>query len=83
MLLSVQRLVASEYGHDIKVPTELDATRSTESKKGELAHLSNMVLLSTRYMSQRSVALDPRWKSEWIVLRAKVDRMEALLLDMC
>jgi hypothetical protein len=82
LLLSVQRLVASEYGHEVAVPRTLDAALNFDQRNRELAAISSSMVLSSKYMSQRSVALDMRWEAEWGSICEKIDRIELLLLQI-
>lgn len=82
MVLSVQRLVVSEYGGTVKLPGELDSSPNNVLQNKELAGISTRIMQSSKYMSQRSVALDMRWESEWRTLRHDIDRMEQLLLQI-
>lgn len=79
MLLSIQRLVASEYGLEIVAPCHLDASRSRSAAYRELATLTTTIMQDSKHLSQRSAALDGRWADEWNSLSQKLDQLEVLL----
>ena len=81
LILSVQRIVVDEYGLDVSTPQILDESLSVSPQCKELAALTTSMVLSGKYMSQRSVALDERWETEWGALCGKIDRIEAILVE--
>jgi hypothetical protein len=81
MLLSIQRLVAAEYGEEILRPCVLSSTSSDPAMQ-QLAAQTNELLDSTRHLSQRSAAFDRRWQEEWDDVESMLMRLEATLRSM-
>lgn len=79
MLLSVQRLIAAEYGSEILRPTALDSKRNSDPELGQLAELANDLMDISRHLSQRSAAFDRRWQQEWHDVEATLLRLETCL----
>jgi hypothetical protein len=79
MLLSVQRLVAAEYGAEILRPTALESSRNTDPRLKDLAEVTNQLLQSSQHLSQRSAAFDRRWQQEWQDVECTLERLEACL----
>lgn len=84
LLLSVQRMLAEEYGEHVIAPRRVDPGRNGDPAMRRLAELTNELLASTRHLSQRSVAFDSRWEREWEEVEDLLGRMEIALCDaMC
>jgi hypothetical protein len=79
MLLSLQRLIASEYDLTVLKPTVLDPSRSRSENYRQLASICNAIVLDGRSLSQRSAALDDRWQRNWRSLNANLMRLEAIV----
>jgi hypothetical protein len=82
MLLSVQRVVAAEYGVEILKPTALQPNRNSDPALREVAELTNELLDSSRHLSQRSAAFDRRWHQEWQEVESALARLEARLRSL-
>jgi hypothetical protein len=80
-LLSIQRLVAAQYGEEILRPCVLTPTSSDPAMQ-KLAALTNELLDSTRHLSQRSAAFDRRWQQEWDDVESMLGQLEATLRSM-
>jgi hypothetical protein len=84
LLLSVQRMLAEEYGENVIAPRRVDPGRNGDPAMRRLAELTNDLLESTRHLSQRSVAFDRRWEREWEEVEDLLGRMEIALCNaMC
>jgi hypothetical protein len=81
MLLSIQRLVAAEYGQEVLRPCVLTGTSSDPAMR-ELAALTNELLDSTRHLSQRSAAFDRQWQQEWDEVETMLGRLEQALQSL-
>lgn len=82
MLLSVQRLVAQEYGVNVTAPRVLDPSLNVDPGFKELALLTTDLVLSTRHLSQNSVALSERWAKEWSRVEIQLARLESILVGL-
>lgn len=79
MLLSVQQVLAAEYGLQMTAPALLKPAKSRSSLHEEVAVVCNRILLESKSLSQRSAALDTRWREGWRILSTDVDELERLL----
>jgi hypothetical protein len=82
MLLSVQRLVAAEYGSEILRPAVLDSSSNADPALRHVAELTNELLDSSRHLSQRSAAFDRRWQQEWHDVESALIRLETCLRSL-
>jgi hypothetical protein len=82
MLLSVQRLVAAEYGVEILRPAELESFKNTDPALRDVAELTNQLLGSSLHLSQRSAAFDRRWQQEWHDVESVLIRLETCLRSL-
>jgi hypothetical protein len=82
MLLSIQRLVASEFELDIVTPSLLTPPPSSSGRARKIAEVCNRILLESGKLSQRSAALDERWQDGWMLLKTELDRLQVLLQSM-
>jgi hypothetical protein len=82
MLLTVQKMVASEYGAEILRPTVLQANRNSDPKLRKAAEITNELLQSTQHLSQRSAAFDRRWQQEWHEVESVLIQLESCLRDI-
>ena len=81
MLLSIQRMVATDYGFDVVVPCKVVLPRDASPDAIKIAEITNLILLDSKHISQRSAALDDRWEKEWGELSGKLDLLESLLQE--
>lgn len=79
MLLSVQQVIAAEYGLRVTAPAVLNPAKSRSRLHKEIAVVCNRILLESKSLSQRSTALDTRWREGWRNLSADIDELERLL----
>lgn len=79
MLLSIQRVVAAEYGSEVLRPTGLDSSKNSDPALKHAAELTNELLAISRHLSQRSAAFDRRWQQEWNDVESVLIRLEICL----
>ena len=82
MLLSVQGMVAAEYGAEILRPAVLESSRSVDPVLRHVAELTNELLHSSRHLSQRSAAFDRRWQQEWHDVEYALVQLERCLRNL-
>lgn len=79
MLLSVQKMVASEYGGEMLRPAILESSRNSDPSLRHAAEIANELLQSTHHLSQRSAAFDRRWEQEWHEVESALIQLESCL----